>query len=135
MIGYGNTGSYIPKNCPKMPVMSGHFIFSPFYTPVSRRSVLCDWVWWRAGVHTGFRTITLVLYIGSLPNLATSFPCGRWRTLFIYYWWSNADCFIYNKLKRSNILFLPPYYSETLGRFKYDVSGLCNLRTIGRWGR
>ena len=23
-----------------------------------------------AGVHTGFRTITLVLYIGSLPNLA-----------------------------------------------------------------
>jgi len=25
----------------------------------------------RAGVHTGFRTITLVLYIGSLPNLAT----------------------------------------------------------------
>jgi len=25
----------------------------------------------RAGVHTGFHTITLVLYIGSLPNLAT----------------------------------------------------------------
>ena len=25
----------------------------------------------RAGVHSGFRTITLVLYIGSLPNLAT----------------------------------------------------------------
>jgi hypothetical protein len=24
-----------------------------------------------------FRTITLVLYIGSLPNLATWFPCGR----------------------------------------------------------
>ena len=41
----------------------------PFYTPVSRRAVLCDWVW-RAGggVYTGFRTITLVLYIGSLPN-------------------------------------------------------------------
>ena len=38
----------------------------PFYTPVSRRAELCDWVWragvW-AGVHTGFRTITLVLYI------------------------------------------------------------------------
>jgi hypothetical protein len=30
-----------------------------------------------------FRTITLVLYIGSLPNLATRFPCGRGRTLFI----------------------------------------------------
>jgi len=37
----------------------------------------------RAGVHTGFRTITLVLYIGSLPNLATCFPYARWRTLFI----------------------------------------------------
>jgi hypothetical protein len=30
-----------------------------------------------------FRTITLVLYIGSLPNLATWFPCVRGRTLFI----------------------------------------------------
>jgi hypothetical protein len=30
-----------------------------------------------------FRTITLVLYIGSLPNLATWFPFGRGRTLFI----------------------------------------------------
>jgi hypothetical protein len=30
-----------------------------------------------------FRTISLVLYIGSLPNLATWFPCGRGRTLFI----------------------------------------------------
>ena len=27
--------------------------------------------------------ITLVLYIGSLPDLATRFPCGRGRTLFI----------------------------------------------------
>ena len=27
--------------------------------------------------------ITLVLYIGSSPNLATWFPCGRGRTLFI----------------------------------------------------
>ena len=30
-----------------------------------------------------FCTITLVLYIGSLTNLATWFPCGRGRTLFI----------------------------------------------------
>jgi len=37
----------------------------------------------RSGVHTGFCTITLVLYIRSLPNLATWFPCGRGRTLFI----------------------------------------------------
>jgi hypothetical protein len=36
-----------------------------------------------AGVHTGFHTITLVLYIGSVPNLVTWFPCGRGRTLFI----------------------------------------------------
>ena len=28
-------------------------------------------------------TITLVLYIGSLPNLTTWLPCGRERTLFI----------------------------------------------------
>ena len=37
----------------------------------------------QAGIHTGFRTITLVLYIRSLPNLATCFPSGRGRTLFI----------------------------------------------------
>jgi hypothetical protein len=33
--------------------------------------------------HGRFRTITLVLYIGSLTNLPTWFPCGRGRTLFI----------------------------------------------------
>ena len=37
----------------------------------------------RAGVHIGFRTITLVLYIGSLPNKATWFSCGRGRKLFL----------------------------------------------------
>ena len=36
-----------------------------------------------AGIHTGFCTITLVLYIGSWPNLATRLRCGRGRTLFI----------------------------------------------------
>ena len=30
-----------------------------------------------------FHTITLVVFIGSLTNLATWFPCGRGRTLFI----------------------------------------------------
>ena len=35
-------------------------------------AVLCDWVW-RVGIHTGFCTITLVLYFRSLPNLATWF--------------------------------------------------------------
>jgi hypothetical protein len=61
-----------------------------FYTPVLRRAVLCDWVWW-AGVHTGFRTITLVLDIRSLPNLATWFPCGRGRTVVRNSIYSNGD--------------------------------------------
>ena len=34
---------------------------------------------WQQGC---FRMITLVLYIGSLPNLTTWFPCGRGGTLF-----------------------------------------------------
>ena len=33
--------------------------------------------------HGRFRTIALVVYIGYLSNLATLFPCGRGRTLFI----------------------------------------------------
>ena len=37
----------------------------------------------RTGVLTGFRALTLVLYIGSLPNLATWFPCRSGRTLSI----------------------------------------------------
>ena len=37
----------------------------------------------RAGIHTDFRTITLVLYIKSLPILATWLPCWRGRILFI----------------------------------------------------
>jgi hypothetical protein len=57
-------------------------IHSYFLYVCLETAVLCDWVW-RAGVHTGFRTITLVLYIRSLPNLATWFPCWRGRTLFI----------------------------------------------------
>ena len=37
----------------------------------------------QVGVHTGFCTITLVLYIETSPNLGIWFPCGRGRTLFI----------------------------------------------------
>ena len=49
-----------------------------------RQSRDCRIMWLgMAGVDTGFRTITLVLYIGSLPSLATWFPCGRGRTVFI----------------------------------------------------
>jgi hypothetical protein len=63
--------------------------YSLFIRPSRDGAVLCDWVWraggW-AGVHTGFRTITLVLYIGSLTNLATWFPCGRDRP---YLFWGN----------------------------------------------
>ena len=65
---------------------------SNFYMLVSRQALLCDWVW-RAGVHTGFRTITLVLYIGSLPNLTTWFPCGRGRTLFILGSLGQSHCY------------------------------------------
>ena len=64
---------------------------------LDKKRELCQFIWFlcarletdrimwlgMVGVHTGFRTITLVLYIGSLQNLATWFPCGRGRTLFI----------------------------------------------------
>jgi hypothetical protein len=83
----------------------------PFCTSFS--AVLCDWVWpslfkiqdtelklscgndpvVKNYIYSNsdldlwpkdrFHTITLVLYIGSLPNLATWFPFGRGRTLFI----------------------------------------------------
>ena len=29
-------------------------ILNPFYTPVSRRAVLCDWVWWAGRCPHGF---------------------------------------------------------------------------------
>ena len=53
-----------------------------FYTPVLRPHYVIGYGGW-AGIHTGFRTITLVLYIRFLPTLATWFPCGRGRTPFI----------------------------------------------------
>ena len=57
------------------------FAFVDFY-------ILYDWVWraegGRADFHTGFRTITLVLYIESLPNLATRFPCGRGKPFLFW---------------------------------------------------
>jgi hypothetical protein len=111
-----------------------HYLKSTFYTPVSRRAVLCDWIWLARGhphrfPHNNFSSVyriftkpghmiplwkgknsiyfgvirskvkvtvtinrifdnrvvstTLVLYIGSLPNLTTWLSCGRGRTLFI----------------------------------------------------
>ena len=58
---------------------------NPIYFGVMIRSkvkvtITIKYNFWQQG---RFRTITLVLYIGSLPNLATWFPCGRGRTLFI----------------------------------------------------
>ena len=40
-----------------------YICFHGFYTPVSRRAVLCDWVWWEAGglpdrfPHTNFSSV------------------------------------------------------------------------------
>ena len=38
----------------------------------------------RAGVHTGFRTITLVLYIGSLPKLGHMIPLWKGKNLIYF---------------------------------------------------
>jgi hypothetical protein len=56
---------------------------NPIYYGVIRSKVKVTYYkynFWQQGL---FRTITLALYIGSLTNLATWFPCGRGRTLFI----------------------------------------------------
>ena len=73
----------MPLHLPKTKTTCLLLTHSSIFIIRQSRDGLCDWVWWAAGVHTGFRTITLVLNIGSLPNLATLFPCGRGRTLFI----------------------------------------------------
>jgi hypothetical protein len=56
---------------------------NPIYFGVIRSKVKVTYYkynFWQQGC---FCTITLILYIGYLPNLATWFPCGRGRTLFI----------------------------------------------------
>ena len=57
---------------------------NPIYFGVIRSkvkvTVRCKYNFWQ---QDRFRTITLVLYIGSLTNLAIWFPCGRGRTLYI----------------------------------------------------
>ena len=56
---------------------------NPIYVRVIRSKVKITcykYIYWQRG---RFHTITLVLYIGSLTYLATWFPCGRGRTLFI----------------------------------------------------
>jgi len=77
MIGYGNIQNLTKYACSKWPFHIFPFLFARI-------------VWFgmagdgrRAGVHTGFRTIILVLYIGSLPNLDTWFPFRRGRTMYI----------------------------------------------------
>jgi hypothetical protein len=75
----------------------------------------------RAAVHTGFRTITLVLYIGSLPSLATWLPCGRGRTL----------CILRSLCQRSrsltiNIIFVNMVVSATSSVFKIPGRPIVN---------
>jgi len=56
---------------------------NPIYFGVIRSKVKVTYYKYNFWQQGRFRTITLVLYIGSLPNLATWFPCGRGRALFI----------------------------------------------------
>jgi hypothetical protein len=56
---------------------------NPIYFVVIRSKVKVTYYKYNFWQQGRFRTITLVLYIGSLPNLATWFPCGRGRILFI----------------------------------------------------
>jgi hypothetical protein len=58
--------------------------FIIFITLVSRRAVLCYWVWRAGGRPHSFRTLTLVLYFGSLSNLTTWFPCGKGNYLIYF---------------------------------------------------
>ena len=56
---------------------------NPIYVGVIRSKVNVTYYKQTFWQQDRFRMIALVLYIGSLPNLATWFPCGRGRTLFI----------------------------------------------------
>ena len=56
---------------------------NPIYFGVIRSKVKVTYYKYNFWQQGRFRMITLVLYIGSLTNLATWFPCGRGRTLFI----------------------------------------------------
>ena len=55
----------------------------PIYFGVIRSKVKVIYYKYNFWQQGRFCTITLVLYIGSLTDLATWFPCGRGRTLFI----------------------------------------------------
>jgi hypothetical protein len=66
----------------------GHMILlwkgkNPIYFGVIRSKVKVTYYRYNFWQQGHFCMITLVLYIGSLPNLTTWFPCGRGRTLFI----------------------------------------------------
>ena len=56
---------------------------NPIYFGVIRSKVKVTYYKYNFWQQGRFRMITFVLYIGSLPNLTTWFPCGRGRTLFI----------------------------------------------------
>jgi hypothetical protein len=92
---YSNGDLDLWHNDPKinrfLPLLQGNHVAKFAKDPIYRTKVIvrkrpCYYVIGydgRVGVHTGFRTITLVLCIGSLPNLTTWFPCRRGRILFI----------------------------------------------------
>jgi hypothetical protein len=56
---------------------------NPIYFGVIRLKVKVTFHKYNFWQQVCFRMITLVLYMGSLPNLTTWFPCGRGRTRFI----------------------------------------------------
>ena len=71
--------------------------------------------------------ITLVLYIGSLPNLTTWFPCGRGRTLSILVSLGQGHCYYkYNFRQQGR------FCTITLVLY---IGSLPNLATWFPWGR
>ena len=56
---------------------------NPIYFGIIRSKVKVTYYKYNFWNQGRFCTITLVLYIGSLTYMATWFPCGRGRTLFI----------------------------------------------------
>jgi hypothetical protein len=61
-----------------------HFLIYHFYTPVSRRAILCDWVWWAAGgrphrsPHNNFSSVYRLF-----TKLSHMIPLYKGKNLFI----------------------------------------------------
>ena len=96
VIGYGRRAGGRPHRFPHNNFSSVYRIFTklghmislwkgknPIYFGVIRSKVKVTYYKYNFWQQGRFHMITLVLYIGSLPNLTTWFPCGRGRILFI----------------------------------------------------